>query len=105
MKVQVIGDTNTVSGFSIAGVQGHIATSSAQAHDILEVLARDEEIALIIITKRLTQSEKIKDLINDISQNTVISIVEIPDSKDEVSEKEDTIDRLIKRAVGFNIKY
>jgi vacuolar-type H+-ATPase subunit F/Vma7 len=105
MKLQVIGDANTVSGFSIAGVQGHVATTDEQAFEVLERLSKDEDLALIIITKRLTQSEEMKDLIDYISQNTVISIVEIPDSKNDVTGKEESIDRLIKRAVGFNIKY
>ncbi|MHA2407835.1 MAG: V-type ATP synthase subunit F [Candidatus Ranarchaeia archaeon] len=105
MKLQVIGDANTVSGFSIAGVQGHIATTNDEAYEILERLSKDEDLALIVITKRLTQSEEMKDLIDYISQNTIISIVEIPDNKDDVSGKEESIDRLIKRAVGFNIKY
>ncbi len=105
MKVQVIGDANTVMGFNLAGIPGHVVKSTAKAQEILEQLSQDEELALIIITKRLTAAEEIKELIEYISETTAISIVEIPDSREKISDKQDTIDRLIKRAVGFDIKY
>ena len=103
MKIEVIGDVDTVMGFKLAGVPGHIAQNSTQAEKIIKELIDDSELALVIITEIL--AEKNRELINEITENSAISFVEIPDSKGKKSGEKVAFDQIIKRAVGFDIKY
>ncbi len=53
MKYSIIGDEDTVLGFGIVGVLGHVATTPDEVKEAFDTLIQDKEIAIIIMTETL----------------------------------------------------
>ena len=65
MKVMVIGHPESVLGFSLVGLQGQVATSSAEANQALDAALADPDIGILLITNEVagligSQDEPIK---------------------------------------------
>lgn len=100
MKVAVVGDTDTVMGFSLAGIKNKkIVDESNVKNEMGEFIKRDD-IGLIIITERL--ADHIRNEIDEWREKLYPIIVEIPDKKGSIDRK-DPIITLIKRTVGVDI--
>lgn len=104
MKIGVIGDFSTITGFRLAGVkEAYEVEEPGVAVETLKKLLK-EDIGLIIITERL--ADQIRDeTATLIEGKTFPLIVEIPDKDGPVEGKVDPIMALIKKAVGVEIKF
>lgn len=105
MKISVVADHTTVTGFRLAGVKDcHEVEKPEDAKDVLKAISKEEDQGMIIITEAI--AEKMRDEIEAMTEGRVTPIVvEIPDSKGPLPEKEDLIRKLVKQAVGIEIKY
>jgi V/A-type H+-transporting ATPase subunit F len=105
MKISVIGDHSTVTGFRLAGVnEGYETESGDEALQILKELFKDRDSGLIIITEKLYGD--IEEDIKRLTEKRVTPmIVAIPDSKGFFAERIDPIKELVRKAVGIEIKY
>ncbi|PIV69743.1 MAG: V-type ATP synthase subunit F [Euryarchaeota archaeon CG01_land_8_20_14_3_00_38_12] len=100
MKICVIGDRDTVIGFALSGVKNRITPKDKkEAENALAKFMEDPGIGVIIITEKL--AEMLRKEINTWKTRKSLYpvIVEIPDKKG-VMEREDRIEKIIRRAVG-----
>ncbi|MEE8402923.1 MAG: V-type ATP synthase subunit F [Candidatus Hydrothermarchaeaceae archaeon] len=104
MKIGVVGDFDTVTGFRLAGVrEAHEVEEPREGVKILKKLMK-EDVGLIIITERL--ADQIRDETSMLMEGkTFPLIVEIPDKRGPIEGKVDPIMALIKKAVGVDIKF
>jgi len=105
MKVSVIGDHNTVTGFRLGGVsEGFEVGSGKEALQIVKELFQDKDAGLIIITEKLY--EEVEEEIKRLAEKRVSPmVVTIPDSKGFYAERVDPLKELVRKAVGIDIKY
>lgn len=101
MKMAVIGDEDTVTLLTFAGVsQGVVAGEDVATQ--LDELVENPEVGVIIMTERI--ADMLLDKITKIKlQRELPIIVEIPDKRGKEEEREDSLDILIRRAVGVEI--
>lgn len=100
MKIGVIGDRDTTIGFALSGVKNRITPKDKkEAENALAKFMEDPNIGVIIITEKL--AEMLRKEINAWKTRKPLYpvIVEVPDKKG-VMEKEDRIEKVIRRAVG-----
>ncbi len=57
MKIAVIGDSDTVLAFRLAGMEGRLARSAAEVTTLVDQLRR-EEIGLMLITEALAEENR-----------------------------------------------
>ncbi len=74
-KVAVIGDRESVYGFSAIGIETHVVSSVETAQETLIKLA-NEKYAVIYITEVL--AEKLKDIIEKYNKEVLPAIILIP---------------------------
>ncbi|MDE2027269.1 MAG: V-type ATP synthase subunit F [Candidatus Omnitrophica bacterium] len=101
MKVFCIADEDTVTGFRLAGVQGHAATTPGQARDLVLSAAARPEVGLIII------SEKTAGMIRPEIDAFLLDregplIVEVPDAQGPAHERK-TVADIVRGAVGISL--
>lgn len=104
MKVSVVADFDTVTGFRLAGVkEGFPVESSEEALERMKELVKREDIAIVITTERIM--EKIRGDVSLLMEGRSFPlVVEVPDKGGKVEKKIDPIKELIRRAVGIEIK-
>ena len=99
----MIGDTDTVVGFRLAGILNSITPeNSASTRQALIEFSRNSNISVVIITEPL--AEEIRDTIEELSERPYPVIVEIPDKKGRLEGKESPVRRLVKRAIGVELE-
>jgi len=104
LRVSVIADRDTVSGFALTGIKDLYAVDNREeAKESLAEVMQNPDIGVIIITERYAHS-----LEDDIKRHREEKplyplIIEIQDKKGPM-KKEDPIRALIKRAVGLDIE-
>lgn len=105
MKISVVADHTTVTGFRLAGVKDcHEVGKPEDAREVIQSLSKEEDMGMIIITESI--AEKLRSVLDTLTEGKVTPlVVEIPDSKGPIPGKEDPIRRLVKQAVGIEIKY
>jgi len=65
-------------------------------------VVEDSEVAIVIITERM--ADKIAKKIEKVKlQRELPVIVEIPDKKGKMEGREDSVEKLVKRAVGVEV--
>ncbi len=102
MKIVVVGNRDMVNGFQLAGIKASYEVEDAwMAKEILKDLKSAEDIAIIIISRRM--ANEIRDFLNDWKKEKGIYpiILEIPEKKE--GEYEDPMRELVKRAIGVDI--
>jgi vacuolar-type H+-ATPase subunit F/Vma7 len=101
MKMLIIGHPEAISGFSLVGVHGQVATNGEQAKQALEQALMTTDIGIILITQDV--SGLIKDRINQLNQRgTAPLVVEIP-GPEGVRPDQPTLGEVIRRAIGEKI--
>lgn len=78
MKFFLIGDKDTVSGFSLAGIEGSVVESVEDVLETFRQISHRPEIGIIIITERWAQQVR-SALDSLLFQKGGILVVEIPD--------------------------
>ena len=102
MKYFIIGDMDTVLGFSMAGVEGLSVTSRDEADNAFSRALEDKENGVILIT------ERIAELIRARVDRYIFSvkfplIVEIPDALGPVEGKQD-LRKMVNDAIGIKLQ-
>lgn len=101
MKYFVIGDEDTILGFSLVGVKGDIVDTPEEARTSLNNAFQSGDIGIVIITERV--ADMIRQDVEHYFYNTVYPlIVEIPDRLGP-KEGRGTIRDIIRSAVGVNV--
>lgn len=100
MKYFVIGDEDTVLGFSLVGVDGVIVSSAREAADAFSGIIGDSKYGIIIIT------EAVSDMIRDTVDRYLFSeafplIVEIPSPKEGRYKKD--LKAMVNEAIGVSL--
>ncbi len=105
MKISVIGDFDTITGFRLAGIkETYEIEDPGKAVEVIKDLFKNMEMGVIIITEKI--ADNIRAELKEISEGKVTPlIVEIPDKKGSIEKKVDPIKELVKRAVGLEIKF
>lgn len=96
MKTALIGDKDIIALFTMVGI-------SKCSDDITQFdeLVNDESLALLLITDEYAEQVKAKIIQHRLIKNLPI-IIEIP-GKMKI-EREETIQKLIRRAVGVEVE-
>lgn len=104
MKISVIGDSTTVTGFRLAGIKdAYEVEEASEAVGVLKGLFKDGKMGLIIISEKV--ADQIRRDLGKLAEGKVMPlVVEIPDKRGPLEKKVDTIKELVKRAVGVEIK-
>lgn len=104
MKVGVVADEDTVTGFRLAGVRvGYPVDKPEEALEKIRELAHNKEVGIIIVTERIM--EKIRgEVENILGERTFPLVVEIPDKGGKIEKRVDPLNELVRRAVGVDIK-
>jgi len=101
MRYHVIGDEDTVLGFRYAGVPGDIAPDAASAREALERVARERDVAVLIMTESV--ADLIRDEVNRVRFNFELPlVVEVPGPGGPSPERKDLL-ALIREAVGIKV--
>ena len=101
MEYFVIGDEDTVLGFSLAGVKGQVVFSKEDTEESLESAINRKGIGIIIITERI--ADMVRDKIEEYTYKLSFPlIIEIPDRNGAI-EGRASINEIIKSAVGISI--
>ncbi len=105
MKIVVMGDHSTVTGFRLAGVNEWFeAENGKEALPAIKEKFKEKDTGLIIVTEKIYA--EIEDDIKRLTEKRVTPmIVAIPDSKGFFEERIDPIKELVRKAVGIEIKY
>ena len=99
-KIAVIGDRESVYGFSSLGLDIYPAYSGSEAKDLIEKLA-EENYAVIYITEALAKDAS--DIIEKYSRVITPAIILIPGVSGNTGEGMSSVLKSIERAVGSSI--
>ncbi|MCI2057834.1 MAG: V-type ATP synthase subunit F [Oscillibacter sp.] len=102
MKYFVITDSaDTLVGLRLAGIEGVVTRTAAEAYTALDEVLRDPEIGILLVTERLAREceSRLAPLKMTISTPLVI---EIPD-RHSTGRSADSITRYIREAIGVKL--
>jgi V/A-type H+-transporting ATPase subunit F len=105
MKIAVIADSDTVSGFRLGGVTNTHAVEVGEPIDaLLKELMADEELGMIVITEQVGDANRSTvDEMSKSKKTITPIIVEIPDKNGPIVREVDPLKALIKSAIGVEI--
>lgn len=106
MGIASITDPTTATGLRLAGIEDAYEAEDREETEVLfEKLTEEEGIGLLIMTEGLAEKirEKI-DKLTDEREGITPILAEIPDKRGPIPERKEVIRKLIKRAVGVEIK-
>lgn len=100
MKYFVIGDEDTVLGFSLVGVKGSAVTDKQTATEVFNKVLEEKDYGIVIIT------DEIADLIREKVDKYLFSesfplIVEIPSPHGNCQSKD--LHQLVNDAIGVSL--
>lgn len=101
MSYYVIGDEDTVLGFSLVGIPGRVVDSAEQAREAFIAAVKAHSAMIVVLT------EKVGEMIRREVQQQVFSmafplVVEIPDRNGPLPGKK-PISQMITEAIGVQI--
>ncbi|MFO7791620.1 MAG: V-type ATP synthase subunit F [Candidatus Saliniplasma sp.] len=103
-KVVVIGKEAMTLGFSLAGADdSYTPEDEYQTVKLLDRLIESPDVGVVLLSERI--AEDIRDEMDRISEEKELYpvIIEIPDKKGPLEDKEDPLNKKIRRAVGIDI--
>jgi V/A-type H+-transporting ATPase subunit F len=99
MKIRVIGHPEAVQGFALVGIQGEVAATAEEANAAMDRVLAMDDIGIVLVTE--DAAGLIQSRINDLKfQSEIPLVVEIP-GPNPVSEKQDSLNEIIERAIGI----
>ena len=105
-RIAVMGGELMTLGFKVSGVKMAIVSRPGDSVESIEEnlrnLFRDGSIGVIIISESISRKIRDRKLIHMIDSSLLPVVVEVPDYGEE-ERNEDTLKRLIKRAIGIDI--
>ena len=101
MKVLVIGHSEAVLGFSLAGVGGRVATTAAEVNQALDEVQASKDVGIVLVTQDVAQliparMEHLK------LRSTIPLVVEIP-ATGGVPEGQESLGEIVLRAIGIKL--
>ena len=101
MEVVVIGEKNTITGFSLAGVKRTYLPDEGKEN--LKSILSEEGLGVLILTERFAEANR-KDIDDHQSSKRVTPIiVEVPDVSGPIEREVDPIRELIRMAIGADV--
>ena len=101
MKLMVIGHPEAVLGFSLVGVDGRSASTSAEANQALDDALARPDVGIILVTEDV--AALIEARMDQLKMHsTVPLVVEIP-GPEEVRTGKPSLSEVVKRAIGIKI--
>ncbi len=103
-KVVAIGTKDMVMGFTLAGVdEGFTPENDYEAMKKFDQLLESPDVGVLLISE--STAEDIREHIKKkrMEKELYPVIVEVPDKEGAVEDKEDPLQRKIRRAVGIDI--
>ena len=101
MEVVVIGEQNTITGFSLAGVKRTYLPDEGK-ENLKNILAEDG-LGVLILTERFAEDNRKSIEDHQSSKRVTPIIVEVPDVTGPIEREIDPIRELIRRAIGADI--
>jgi V/A-type H+-transporting ATPase subunit F len=100
-KIVLIGDQDTVLGFGLAGLHGHVAQDATEASRFFGQAVRRPDVSIIVITERLARLIRAElDAFSEVRDSPFI--LEIPDSEGPLPDRKSPSD-MVREAVGISI--
>ena len=93
-------DPDTAVGMRLAGIEGTVVTQKEAAEEALRTAADDPEIGLILITESL--SCLCRETVDDLKLNRARPLVLTVPDRNATGQREDTIDRYLREAMGIS---
>ncbi|HDQ45260.1 MAG TPA: Vacuolar H+transporting two-sector ATPase F subunit [bacterium] len=101
MRFFVIGDAETVLGFSLVGIRGRVVATPDETREALSDAFRTEGLGIIILTERV--AEPVRSEVNRYLYTTRFPlIIEIPDRLGPLKGRRSIRD-MIRSAVGVHL--
>lgn len=101
-KIAVLGEKDSVIGFSALGLDTYSATSEQEAKEIFHKLTKNvEEYAIIYVTENFY--EILASDINKFKDNVTPAIILIPGSSGSLGLGQSALNAAVERAIGANI--
>ena len=101
MRYFIIGDEDSVLGFSMVGVKGRSVRNAEEAQRAFESVLEDREVGIIIITERI--ADLIRPLVDQYIFTQVFPlIVEVPDRRGRVAGKP-SLREMVNVAIGIRL--
>lgn len=101
-KIAVVGDQESILGFSAIGMDMYPAYSEADVKQILPKLM-EENYAIIYITENV--SIKAEQYLEKIKLNKVPAIVTIPSNTGNLHMGEKRVKNMVQKAIGIEINF
>jgi V/A-type H+-transporting ATPase subunit F len=100
-KFVVVTDPETAPGFRLAGVEVLEASTEAEAKDIIPPLLYKDDTGIVAVNEDFMASldEKLMEKIEKTHRPIIIPIP----SRTRQIDRTDYIERLLRRAIGYNI--
>jgi vacuolar-type H+-ATPase subunit F/Vma7 len=100
-KIAVIADSATCTGFRLSGVEATFALFGSEAEAKLSEMLSNEGLGIIIVPERLLENcdWRLKKRVEATAKPIVVAI---PDSQGPI-EQEESLGKLIKRALGVDL--
>lgn len=100
-KIFLIGDQDTVLGFRLAGIRGHVAKDARAAAELFRKALQNREVSIVVVTERIAQLIRF-DLDAFLEKGGFPFVVEIPDSAGPLPTRKSPSD-IVKEAIGISI--
>lgn len=101
LKVAVIGDRESVSGFKAIGMETFFADSKKDSPSLLKSLCESQNFAVIFITEEY--GEICKEIIRRYEDKTVPAIILIPGTRNNTGEGMNAVNLSVEKAVGSQL--
>lgn len=101
-KIAVVGDKESILGFSGVGMDIYPAYEESDIKEIIPKLI-EENYAVIYITENV--GIKAKDYLQKLSKNKIPAIVTIPSNTGSLKYGEKRIKDIVQKAVGIEINF
>jgi V/A-type H+/Na+-transporting ATPase subunit F len=100
-KVVVVTDRDRASGFRLAGAEVIEAGDSTEAKKVIPALLYRDDIGIVVVNEEymLSLDEKMMDRIEKMHRPLIIPLP----SKSREVDRRTYIERLLKKAIGYNI--
>lgn len=103
LKIAYIGNNILGLGFKIAGVtEAYPVYSTSDAESRFKDLLARDDIGVIVVSSGARRMVKDRKLVNAVEESLMPLIVQVPEKDEDVTEEE-TLRRLILRAIGIDI--
>ena len=107
MKIAVLTDAESATGFRLAGLEVHVADSREAAETKLKELARREDLAMLAVDQGLVEDPQTL-LARELKGRALPVVLPFPSLGfafgEEGADAKEYIRRLVKSTIGYEIK-